>query len=237
MVKPKMTIVPASKSSLTIGKDSLHSIPPKTSTNNEKMDPCCAKIKRFKKNVISKRPIYIERETAMPEDSWYNTYVEMENKREREALLETDTNVSAVDEKDALEMIRTYDASHLRASLYISQVELYKYHEVLEEVFKIKQCNKRLNSAILQLRQKCSQQMLRLRKQGAKKIHSMNRQIAQLKLEIAESKDHEDRHNVDIRKVQDDKKTLENQIEALRLKIIPAVPSNDEVHSSLRRTS
>uniref|UniRef100_A0A7S4VNU6 Uncharacterized protein n=1 Tax=Ditylum brightwellii TaxID=49249 RepID=A0A7S4VNU6_9STRA len=209
-----------------------HNAPPTPSINISASELCYTKNKQEKPTVIPKRPVYIEREAAMAEDSWYNTYVEMANKRERNILLQVDTKSSATEEQEALEMIRTYTAADLRANLLISQQELYMYHKLLEDIIEIRQQNKRLECLVSQLQQKQHQQLLRLEEKGMEKIYSMKCQMSQLKLEITESKDHEDRHNVDIRKVQEEKNMLEKQVEALRLKTISAVPSREETHSS-----
>eukprot|EP00957_Ditylum_brightwellii_P053809 4076525-Ditylum_brightwellii.AAC.1 len=118
LLEPNTEMGPARKPCLIEDEASQHELPPMPSIYLDTLEACC--IKREKQPVISNRPIYIEREAAMNEDSWYNTYVEMENKRERNALLKVD-DISSFDEDNASEMLRTHTNSDLRANLYIVQ--------------------------------------------------------------------------------------------------------------------
>uniref|UniRef100_A0A7S1YUA7 Uncharacterized protein n=1 Tax=Ditylum brightwellii TaxID=49249 RepID=A0A7S1YUA7_9STRA len=201
-----------------------HQGPPTPSINIDTPAICYTKNKQEKQTVISKRPVYIEREAGMAEDSWYNTYVEMANKRERNNLLQMDTKSSAIDDQDALEMIRTYKGSDLRANLLISQQGLYMYHELLEDIFKTRQHNEQLECLVLQLQQKQHRQLLRFKKKSVKKIHSLKSQIAQLKVELAELQGREDHHSVEVQKALDTKNILKTQRELLRLKTSQRCP-------------
>eukprot|EP00957_Ditylum_brightwellii_P054330 4116330-Ditylum_brightwellii.AAC.1 len=102
---------------------------------------------------------------------------------------------------------------------------------------KLKEYNKRLEREAFELQSKRSQQILKHKKRGVKKIHSMNREIAKLKLEIAESKSREDHHGVDLRKVRSENESLKNQVEALRQEnnISAAPPSLERTRSVMFR--
>eukprot|EP00957_Ditylum_brightwellii_P071287 5419099-Ditylum_brightwellii.AAC.1 len=89
---------------------------------------------------------YKEYKEEMPNDSWYNTFVEMERKRGCKIPLQMNADIHGNYKEGTVHLVGTHQILELRTILHVIQCELCRYHTILEEVEKIKKKNERLMS-------------------------------------------------------------------------------------------
>mmetsp|Transcript_34206 Transcript_34206/g.51629 ORF Transcript_34206/g.51629 Transcript_34206/m.51629 type:complete len:191 (+) Transcript_34206:27-599(+) len=150
--------------------------------------------------------------------SWYDAHMKM---RRRDQALHLDKhscntigNEQETDDLDA--MMHTFTAADLQNRVFAMQQELYTYHNMLDEIEKLKAYNKQLECQSIDLLQERCSHKNRLKKDARDTLESLKKEIVVLKTELAQSKAEEDCHNSKMQSMLGEKRTLEETVKALQ---------------------
>eukprot|EP00565_Helicotheca_tamesis_P006809 CAMPEP_0185726362 /NCGR_PEP_ID=MMETSP1171-20130828/2367_1 /TAXON_ID=374046 /ORGANISM="Helicotheca tamensis, Strain CCMP826" /LENGTH=218 /DNA_ID=CAMNT_0028394699 /DNA_START=314 /DNA_END=966 /DNA_ORIENTATION=+ len=142
--------------------------------------------------------------------------IHMKMKRRRSASGPIQSNGDSQDTWDITEILESFDASDLRDGLSLVQQQLYAYHDLLDEMEKLKAYNEQLEREHGVLLKERSAHKKKLKKDARSAVQSLENEVVELKLELAQSRGREDAHNARMRDMLGEKESLEEEVKTLR---------------------
>mmetsp|Transcript_2322 Transcript_2322/g.3251 ORF Transcript_2322/g.3251 Transcript_2322/m.3251 type:complete len:214 (-) Transcript_2322:37-678(-) len=152
---------------------------------------------------------------AQMNQSWYDAHMKM---KRRSASGSIQSSNHSQDAWDITEITETYDASDLRDRIFLVQQQLCVYHDLLDKIEKLKAHNEQLERQHRDLLKECSEHKKKLKKDARSTVRSLENEVVELKLELAQLSSREDVHNARMQDMLGEKETLEEEVKALRLK-------------------
>jgi len=168
---------------------------------------------------------------AQMNQSWYDAHMKM---KRRSASGSIQSSNHSQDAWDITEITETYDASDLRDRIFLVQQQLCVYHDLLDKIEKLKAHNEQLERQHRDLLKECSEHKKKLKKDARSAVQSLENEVVELKLELAQSRGREDAHNARMRDMLGEKETLEEEVKALRKRQYVAATNEVDYPSAIQ---
>uniref|UniRef100_A0A6V2PRY9 Uncharacterized protein n=1 Tax=Ditylum brightwellii TaxID=49249 RepID=A0A6V2PRY9_9STRA len=129
---------------------------------------------------------------------------------------ESESVDSEEERRQAIEAMKIYESIELRKKLLIVQQQLHNFHDLAAEMDQLKARNSQLRDKVSGLKEERVKREEKVKKVVGKKVRELEDEIIGLKLELAQSRGKEDYQNAEMRKVMEEKKQLEVEVETLQ---------------------